>query len=95
MHEAIQAMGFYPTVRIVKSRRTAHADGVSFCLDQVIGLGAFLELERMVPDDASGHEVQAQLAALVESLGVDVERSDETYDGPVRACAGRKLGHWV
>src|SRR5262249_30534856 len=32
MHEAIQHMGFYPTVRIVKTRRTARRGELSLCL---------------------------------------------------------------
>jgi adenylate cyclase, class 2 len=84
MHEAILAMGFYPTVRIVKERRSAHVQGMEICLDQVDGLGAFLELERMVGDDASGDKVQDELVAYVAGLGIDAERTDETYDSLVR-----------
>lgn len=86
MHEAIQAMGFYPTVRIVKTRRTVHADDLEICLDEVDGLGAFLELERMVPAGVSGEHVQAELVAFVVSLGVEADRTEETYDSLVRAA---------
>ena len=62
MDAAIIKMGFYPTVRIVKTRRVVHLDGLSVCLDDVVGLGAFLELERLVGDDCRGEEVQQELA---------------------------------
>jgi adenylate cyclase class 2 len=86
MHRAILAMGFYATVRIVKVRRTAVLGDVSLCLDEVEGLGAFLELERMVPPGVPGEAVQAELAAFVEALGVAAERTEETYDSLVRAA---------
>lgn len=39
MHAAVVAMGFTPTVRIVKTRRRGRWGGVSLCLDDVTGLG--------------------------------------------------------
>lgn len=85
MHRAIEAMGFWPTVRIVKLRRTAELPDLSLCLDEVEGLGTFLELERMVPEEVPGEAVQAELAAFVASLGIDAHRTEETYDSLVRA----------
>jgi adenylate cyclase class 2 len=86
MHRAILAMAFRPTVRIAKVRRTAELPSLSLCVDEVAGLGTFLELERIVPDNASGEAVQAELAAFVVSLGVEAERTEETYDSLVRAA---------
>lgn len=86
MHRAILAMGFYPTVRIAKTRRTAALNDLSLCVDDVDGLGTFLELERMVSDDVPGEAVQAELAAFVADLGIDAERTEETYDSLVRAA---------
>lgn len=84
MHRAIEAMGFYPTVRIVKVRRTADLPDLSLCVDEVDGLGTFLELERMVPADVPAEAVQAELTAFVGSLGVDLQRTEQTYDSLVR-----------
>ncbi len=86
MHLAIVAMGFWPTVRIVKVRRAAAVGDLSLCVDEVAGLGTFLELERMVPAGVPGEAVQAELAAFVTSLGVAAERTEETYDSLVRAA---------
>jgi adenylate cyclase class 2 len=87
MHRAILAMGFYPTVRIAKTRRTAVLGDLSLCMDEVEGVGTFVELERLVPDDVPGEAVQAELAAFVAGLGVEAERTEETYDSLVRAAA--------
>jgi adenylate cyclase class 2 len=86
MHCAILAMGFRPTVRIAKARCTAELPDLSLCVDEVDGLGSFLELERMVHEDVPGEAVQAELAAFVASLGVKAERTEETYDSLVRAA---------
>ncbi|MFP8886027.1 class IV adenylate cyclase [Streptomyces mangrovi] len=84
MHEAVQLMGYRPTVRVAKTRRTGTLDGVELCLDDVEDAGLFLELERIVPDDADEAAVQEEMAALVASLGVEVERTSATYDALVR-----------
>ena len=86
MHQAILAMGFRPTVRIVKRRRTGQLGELRVCLDEVDGVGSFLELERMVEADVAATAVQAELAAFVAELGVNATRTDQTYDSLVRAA---------
>jgi adenylate cyclase, class 2 len=87
MHAALVTMGFTPTVRIVKRRRTGRWDGVSLCLDAVEGLGAFLEAEALIGTDESGRAVQERLDGLVRSLGVPVTRTTDTYDSLLRSAA--------
>ncbi|WP_222853716.1 class IV adenylate cyclase [Fodinicola acaciae] len=86
MHAALLVMGFRPTVRIVKSRRTAARGDLSLCLDDVEHAGTFLEVETVVPPGRPGVEVQDDLDRLVRSLGLDVERMTDTYDSLVRAA---------
>lgn len=86
MHQAICRMGFHPTVRVAKTRRTAILDTLSLCVDDLDGIGTFLELERMVPDGTAEADVQAELAAFVDDLGIDAVRTAETYDTLVRAA---------
>ena len=84
MHRAILAMGFWPTVRIVKMRRTATVGDLAICVDELDGVGTFLELERMVPDGVPGESVQAELSGFVAALGVEAEPTELTYDSLVR-----------
>lgn len=86
MHEAILRMGYWATVRVAKTRRTGRHGEVSLCLDELEGVGTFLELERMVPGDEPAAAVQDELAAFVASLGIDAIRTAETYDSLVRAA---------
>jgi len=84
MHRAIVAMGFHPTVRIVKMRRTGTLGDMALCVDELDRLGAFLEVERMVPNGMPGEAVQAELSRFVASLGIDAEQTGQTYDVLVR-----------
>jgi adenylate cyclase class 2 len=86
MHEAALHMGYRPTVRIAKTRRMATLDDCSLCIDEVDGVGGFLEVERMVPDHADAHAIQADLAVFVSSLGIAAIQTDETYDSLVHAA---------
>ncbi|MCM0673256.1 CYTH domain-containing protein [Micromonospora phytophila] len=86
MHAAILAMGFYPTVRIAKTRRTARHGAMLLCLDEVDGLGAFFEIEAMVGGDRPAEQVQQELDQFARSLGVELERSTETYDSLIRSA---------
>ena len=86
MHLAVLHMGYQPTVRIIKTRRTAGLGGCSLCIDEVEGIGGFIEAERMAPDDADAQAIQAELATLIESLGAGTTRISETYDSLVHAA---------
>lgn len=85
MHEAIQHMGFYPTVRIVKTRRSARLGELSLCLDDVEHIGTFLEIEKVIGPGQTGEAVQAELHSFACSLGVELERTTDTYDSLIRA----------
>lgn len=87
MHEALKLMGFTPTVKIRKVRRTGSWDDAMICVDVVDGLGAFVELERMVCAIESGTRAQAELDARVRRLGVAAERVDQTYDSLLRLAS--------
>ncbi|MFC4912931.1 class IV adenylate cyclase [Actinomadura gamaensis] len=86
MHAALLQMGFRPTVRIVKQRRTGRAGELTLCLDQVHGVGQFLEVETVVPDGEPGTETQVKLDAWARGLGVKLDRVTETYDSLIRAA---------
>lgn len=84
MHHAIMAMGFRPTVRILKVRRTETVGDLILCVDELDGVGVFVEVERLVPHGVPGEAVQAELARFVASLDVEAERSTQTCDSLVR-----------
>jgi adenylate cyclase, class 2 len=87
MHAALLSMGFRPTVRISKSRRSARCGELSLCLDAVDGLGAFVEVEMLLGGDESGKDAQVKLDRWVSSLSIPVQRVTETYDSLIRAAS--------
>ena len=88
MHEAILLMGFAPTVRIVKTRRSGRLhDRFELCVDEVEGVGTFIEIEAMAAAGEDHERLRSELERLVEGLEVDVERCTETYDALVHAAA--------
>ncbi|WP_159944648.1 MULTISPECIES: class IV adenylate cyclase [unclassified Nocardiopsis] len=87
MHAAVLQMGYIPSVRIVKHRRVGAAGEILVCVDVVEHVGAFLELEMTVDDDRDGVAVQADLDAWARGLGVELERTTDTYDTLVHAAS--------
>jgi adenylate cyclase, class 2 len=89
MHQAVLAMGFVPTVRIVKTRRTATLGDIALCVDDVEHAGSFFEVEKVLVAADHPTAIQDQLDAFARSLGVALERVTDTYDSLVRrALAG-------
>jgi adenylate cyclase class 2 len=84
MHAAVVAMGYRPTVRIVKTRRTGRYGELSVCVDHITDLGTFLEVEQLVAADESGNAVQDRLDAFVQALGIQAVRVYDTYDSLLR-----------
>ncbi|MBM0230670.1 CYTH domain-containing protein [Micromonospora sp. STR1_7] len=78
MHAALVTVGWVPTERIVKQRRTGDWDGATVCADVVDGLGAFVEVERVVNSQHSGEQVQHGLDAMKTEPGPQV--------GPLQAA---------
>lgn len=66
--EILVYLGFRDTGTVVKKRRYYELDGITACLDEVEGLGAFVELEKM-GEDIEG--VEEELYGLAAKLGLE------------------------
>ena len=84
MHGALAALGYEPTVRIVKERRTGRRETMGVCVDIVEVAGGFLEPELVVDDDRDGVQAQSEPSARAHRLGVELERTSRTHDTLVR-----------
>lgn len=62
-------LGFKPAVQISKQRQTAHYRDFEICLDQIDGLGSFIELEKIGHEDAAD-KIQMELIAFLAELGI-------------------------
>ncbi|PIR82959.1 class IV adenylate cyclase [Candidatus Kaiserbacteria bacterium CG10_big_fil_rev_8_21_14_0_10_56_12] len=74
----IAMFGFEKFLTIKKARQTTHYDGCEICIDEVEGLGAFIEMEKL-SRDGDPASIQAELFAFLESLGV--RREDRVNNG--------------
>lgn len=73
-------MGFHEAVRVIKKRQTAHYDGYEICLDDVEGLGSFIELEK-IADDTAAAQIQEKMMEFLKGLGVATEdQAKKGYD---------------
>jgi adenylate cyclase, class 2 len=68
--EMVGLMGFHEVMRIGKKRMECEHDGMTVCIDDVTGLGAFIEVEKL-SDVENDEAVQADLKAFLLSLGIN------------------------
>jgi len=70
MRAALLLMGYHEVVKINKVRLRTDYNGYEICLDEVEGLGSFIEIEK-IAEGEDVDTVQAQLNNLLIELGVD------------------------
>ncbi len=79
LEDIINLLGFEKTVEVHKKRRKGRYGEYEICLDEVEGLGSFVEVEKMSDED--GQKVQDELFAFLQTLGVDsLDRVTQGYD---------------
>ncbi len=80
MKEILQHMGLHEAVQVHKMRRKTHYNDWEICLDEVEGLGSFIEVEK-IADDPNIESVQNELFDFLKSLGIKPEnRVTNGYD---------------
>lgn len=79
VHEILTRIGYAPQVEVKKVRRKGTWKGCEVCVDEVDGLGGFIEIEKLTDDAADPHRVQEELLAELESLGLS--RADQELRG--------------
>ncbi len=64
-------LGFIPALRIYKERQTAHYKNWEICLDEVEGLGSFIEIEHLADENENVAQISAALTDFLLSLGIE------------------------
>lgn len=78
--ESLILMGYMPAVRVNKVRQKAKYKDLEICIDEVEGLGLYIEVEK-ITEDENAEMVQEELFSFLESLGVHKEnREVHGYD---------------
>lgn len=78
MHDMLTIMGFDEAIRVKKVRRHCRYKDTTICLDEVEGLGSFIEVEKLTEGEG-GVKVQEELFQFLESLGVS--RDQRVFEG--------------
>ena len=68
----LKMMGYSPMVRVKKIRRIAHFHEYEICIDEIEGLGAFIEIE-VIGESENADTIQAEMGTFLESLGIATE----------------------
>ena len=75
--EILHRLGFPETAVVVKERETYRVEGTSVALDEVRGLGSFVEIE--APAGLDGREAVALIGRVRERLGIAGEETTLSY----------------
>lgn len=79
LEEIILMLGYKKIVQISKNRSKCKMGELEICVDEVFGLGDFVEVEKITAEDPE--TVQAELLSFLAGLGVDVSRREKVgYD---------------
>ena len=74
----IFALDYHEYVTIEKNRTTAKLKDIEVCIDDVVGLGSYIELEKFAPAEKA-EETQKELYTILESW--EINKDDYVYDG--------------
>ncbi len=70
--EILKALGFSEVMRVHKTREKYYVDkGVVITLDEIEGLGRFVEIEKLTDEEAEIPKTVGELREILESLGVE------------------------
>ncbi len=70
LHQILQTLGWKPEVEVKKIRRKGKLGEYEICLDDVEKLGTYVELEKLVEDNADPNKIQEELLQVLESFGI-------------------------
>lgn len=71
MKKLLLSLGYRAALTVKKTRRSFTRGAQTVCLDDVDGLGDYMELEELVPDEAARSAAAASLLSLLDTLGVE------------------------
>lgn len=73
IEEMVRLMGYKEALRINKSRQSTHLKEWEVCIDEVQGLGSFIEVEKLAEHDEDVAPVSKEIISFLTSLGIAPE----------------------
>lgn len=89
----LEALGYRPAFTVDKVRREYSMEDVTLCLDEVTGLGNYVELETLAPAEAERENAVKKLLELLDQLGISRERLTRHSYLELLVKAGKEPGH--
>ena len=74
IHRILGVLGYTPQIEVKKIRRKGRLGEYEICLDEVEGLGSFVELEALTDDDADPVKIQEELLDKLGSFGISRDK---------------------
>lgn len=82
--QILTALGWQEIVTVDKVRLESKTKDYTICIDEVAGLGLFIELEVLAEDDANANNIQQQMYSFLKNLNIDGELWKIPYDTSIR-----------
>lgn len=82
--QMLTALGWQEVVTVDKVRLESKTEDYTICIDEVAGLGLFIELEILTEDDANAGDIQQQMHTFLKNLNIDGELWKIPYDTSIR-----------
>jgi adenylate cyclase class 2 len=76
--EMLKLLGFHEAVSVSKKRITCKHDNMEICLDDIEGLGLFVEAEKMTTEKDT-ERIKNELFEFLETLGI--KKDDQVFKG--------------
>ena len=82
--QMLTALGWQEVVTVDKVRLESKTEDYTICIDEVAGLGLFIELEILTEDNANAGGIQQQMHTFLKNLNIDGELWKIPYDTSIR-----------
>ena len=82
--QMLTVLGWQEIVTVDKVRLESKTEEYTICIDEVAGLGLFIELEILTEDDANAGDIQQQMHTFLKNLNIDGELWKIPYDTSIR-----------
>lgn len=82
--QMLTALGWQEIVTVDKIRLESKTEDYTICIDEVAGLGLFIELEVLTEDSADVKNIQQQMYNFLKSLNIDGKLWKIPYDTSIR-----------
>lgn len=82
--QMLTALGWQEVVTVDKVRLESKTEDYTICIDEVAGLGLFIELEVLAEDDANANNIQQQMYSFLKNLNIDGKLWKTPYDTSIR-----------